>query len=153
MNALGFGCQLGHVFAIGEDVLFDESTHRLMDARQPDRPIQLDPVTAGLLAQFVHVPQTVVRRHQLFQNWRQCGMEACESSLNQAIHALREAFCAVDSTRLYIQHIPRIGYALIADTYAIPDTRTGPIPRATTEMSLGGRPNVEHAERVRHAMS
>jgi DNA-binding winged helix-turn-helix (wHTH) protein len=112
--------QSGRNYAIGEDVVFDVLNDRLVRVGRDTHHVQLKPVAARLLQQFVDAPRTVVGRRQLLdRNWRAYGMEVCENSLNQAIHTLREAFQAIDPDHLYLKTIPRIGYALVVDVQPV----------------------------------
>jgi DNA-binding winged helix-turn-helix (wHTH) protein len=112
--------QSGRNYAIGTDVVFDVLNDRIVRVGRDGYQIQLKPVAARLLQQFVDAPRTIVGRRQLLdRNWRAYGMEVCENSLNQAIHTLREAFQAIDPDHLYLKTIPRIGYALVVDVQSV----------------------------------
>jgi DNA-binding winged helix-turn-helix (wHTH) protein len=102
-------------FVLGQRVVFDALNERLFTYSRFDSVLRLAPLDVRILLQFVHAPQTLLRRQALFdQGWRQYGMEVCENSLNQVVHSLREAFRAIDPASGYIKTLPRLGYVLTA---------------------------------------
>lgn len=105
-----------HGFVIGERIVFNTLNDLLASVQQDGPVLTLKPVHTRVLRHFVDHPRIVLTRRQLFdQCWREYGMEVCDNSLNQVVHALRDAFQTVDPSFSYIRTVPRIGYALTAE--------------------------------------
>jgi DNA-binding winged helix-turn-helix (wHTH) protein len=104
-------------FVIGEHIVFDTLNDQLISVQGEGPVAMLKPVHTRVLWHFVNHPRVLLPRRELFdQCWREYGMEVCDNSLNQVVHALRDAFHMIDPASSYIKTVPRIGYALLAET-------------------------------------
>jgi DNA-binding winged helix-turn-helix (wHTH) protein len=93
----------------------DAVESRLVDLQDGVAGTVLSPIAVRLLTLLAGSPNTVIGRRKLFdEGWRQFGFEVCDNSLNQVIHALREAFRNAGAGAPAIKTVPRIGYCLMA---------------------------------------
>jgi DNA-binding winged helix-turn-helix (wHTH) protein len=107
-------------FLLNDWLLFVVGEFTLEDINDANRKVSLKPVTARVLSLLAREPNRVFHRRELLdEGWRAFGFEVGENSLNQVISSLRTAFSELDPKRPYIRTIPRIGYALTADSQAV----------------------------------